>query len=431
MPRTWFLAFSIVTALALAPAARTQSHPDAKIGAIHFKGLKRFTAAQLLPVIKVSVGSNFDPYRLEVATRDLGATGAFEQVRYGYHPENGAVTVDFIVKETAQFRRCTFDNFPFASTDEINAYIRTKVPLYDGAAPDAGSMLDDIGSALQSFAASRGITATVEHISYGQLGSPNLEYLFRLSSPAIKIAAVHFTGIEAISESDLRREASPLTGRDYSVVSCREFARTVFVPFYRERGFLQVKLGESTAHALDRKPGADSYDIQVEYPVTEGLLYRWDGALWHGNQSLTADQLSSLVELKSGDVANSKKIDSSWETVNKEYSKHGYIRAQLHADPNFDDAARKVQYQATIVEGPQFRMGTFTAQNFPAGIAEKLQSRWKLKSGEIYDASYLTDFFKKELGPALSNSGLKNPKITSNSVPNTAQLTVDVLLRLQ
>ena len=431
MLRTFLLACFIVTAVPLTPAAYSQSHADAKIGAIHFKGLKRFTAAQLMPIVKIPVGSNFDPYRLEVATHDLGATGAFEEVRYGYRPENGAVTVDFIVKEAAQFRRCTFDNFPFATTDEINAYIRGKVPLYDGSAPDGGSMLDDIGAALQSFAASRGITSTVDHISYQRLGSPDLEYVFRVSGPTIKIASVHFTGTQSVPESDLINEAKPLAGRDYSLVSCREFARTVFAPFYRERGFLQVKIADAIAKLPDAKPSADSYDVQVEYPVTEGLLYRWDGTLWQGNQSLTTDQLSSLVELKSGDVANSKKIDSSWEAISKEYSRHGYIRAQLRPSPIFDDAARKVQYQVTVAEGQQFHMGTFTAQGFPPGIAEKLQSRWKLKPGEIYDATYLNDFFKKELGPALSNSGLKNPKINSNTTPNTAQLSVDVLLLLQ
>jgi hypothetical protein len=56
-----------------------------------------------LPIIKIPVGSNFDQYRLEAGTYDLGATGVFEEVRCAYRLENGAVKVDFIFKENAQF----------------------------------------------------------------------------------------------------------------------------------------------------------------------------------------------------------------------------------------------------------------------------------------------------------------------------------------
>ena len=240
--------------------------------------------------------------------------------------------MDLLLKETSRFRRCTFDNFPFATDDEIQNYIRDRVPLYDGSAPDSGSILDDVSSALESLAKARGISATVERISHGALGGAGLEYLFRLAGPTIKIARVQFNGTQGIPESELLREAGPLRGRDYSVVGCREFARSVFVPYYRERGFLKAKVGESSARPLQRQEGSDSCEVQVEFPVTEGSVYVWDGAQWQGNHFLPADQLTALVALKSGDVANDKKIDASWEDVAE-----GIFPARLHRDPNKPD----------------------------------------------------------------------------------------------
>src|SRR5262249_47102845 len=155
-------------------------------------------------------------------------TGAFEEVRYSYRPENGAVTVDFLVKEATHFRHCIFDNFPFATTEEILAYVQRKVPLFDGAVPDGGSIMDDVGEALLALANSQGVRASVEHTVFGTLGSGNFEYLFKLSGPAIKIRSVRFSALAQIPEADLLREAKPLLAREFSVVECRLFGARVF-----------------------------------------------------------------------------------------------------------------------------------------------------------------------------------------------------------
>jgi outer membrane protein insertion porin family len=402
-----------------------------KIGAVRVKGLAHFKEAQVFPILKISAGAPFSQAALDAATQALGDTGAFEEVRYSYRPENGAVAVDFLVKEAAKFRRCLFDNFPFASSAQIVAFVQRQVPLFDGSAPDTGSILDDVDTALVNFAKSRGISATVQHMRYTKLGSGDLESVFRLSGPAIRISSVHFSGGQAIAESALIREAQPLLGRDFSVVNCREFGANVFLPYYTERGFLKVKLADATGEVLQPAGGADSFNVQVNYPVAEGSVYVWDGAQWQGNQTLSPDQLTALLQLKPGDIANSKKIESSWEAIAKEYGKHGYIRLLLRPAPVFDDAARKVQFHAQIVEGDQYRMGLFSAQGFPAGAAEKLQSRWKLKPGDVFDASYANEFVSKEVGAFIPRSGSKPARVTTPESVDTVQHTVSVTLRLE
>ena len=413
----------------LPPAAAPQVAP--KIGAVHVKGLSRFKEAQVFPILKISPGSPFDQSALLTATQALGETGAFEEVRYSYRPENGAVTVDFLVKETAKFRRCLFDNFPFASSAEIVAYVQRKVPLFDGSAPDTGSMLEEVDWVLADFAKSRGVSATVQHQPYTRLGSSDLEYVFRLSGASIKISAVHFTGNQAIAEPDLLREAQPLVGRDFSLVSCREFGVNVFVPYYTERGFLKVKLADATSEIVQASTAADSFNIRVAYPVTEGLVYLWDGAQWQGNLALEPDQLNSLSQLKPGDVANSRKIEATWEAIAKEYGKRGYIRLRLKPTPVFDDAARKVQFHTEVVEGDQYRMGVFTTEGFPAEATEKLLSRWKLKPGDIFDSSYPNAFLSREAGAFVPRSGSKPPKITMPESLDSVAHTVNVTLRLE
>jgi outer membrane protein assembly factor BamA len=207
---------SLLIAIAAAAPALAQSRPDSKISAVHCKGLKRFTESQVLPLLNLPPGSPFDAALLETATQTLAATGAFAEVRYSYRPVSGGIAVEFQIKESVRFRRCTFDNFPFASDKEIRAFIAGKVPLYNGFAPDSGNMLDAISTSLEALANSKGISATVTHLPYSKLGTGDFEYLFKLSGPSIKIANIRFTGAQSVPESELLREAKPLLGRDYS-----------------------------------------------------------------------------------------------------------------------------------------------------------------------------------------------------------------------
>src|ERR1700719_1523414 len=299
---------SLLVAAAIAAHAPAQTRLNSRISAVHCKGLKRFTESQVLPLLHLPAGSPFDPERLEAATQTLAATGAFNEVRYSYRPVNGGVVVEFQLKESVGFRRCTFDNFPFASESEIRAFITGQVPLYDGFAPDSGNTLDAISASLEALAKSKGISATVAHIPYTKLGNGDFEYLFKLSGPSIKIANIRFTGAKGVPESELLQEARPLLGRDYSDVTCREFSLESFVPYYRERGFLKVKLADPFAKLLPQN-GADAYNVEIEFPVSEGIAYLWDSAQWQGNKFLANDRLTALVALHPGNAANIKKIE--------------------------------------------------------------------------------------------------------------------------
>ena len=104
------------------------------------------------------------------------------------------------------------------------------------------------------------------------------------------------------------------------------------------------------------------------------------------------------------------------------------MQAELRPRPLYDDANRKVRFQVQIAEGQQFHMAAFSTEGFSSALAERLQSRWKLKTGEVFDASYLSDFLKKELSSALANSKGRRAKISSTLVPNQSQSTVDVVL---
>ena len=305
---------SVILPCLLLASATPQAQTSAlKLAAIHATGQKRYSEAQVVAATGLQTGQVFDPNALNAAADRLGRSGAFEEVQFRYHPEGGQMAVEFTVKEAPKFHRCAFDNFVWFSAQELEDHLRKEVPLYDVLAPESGDLLNEIVVSLQRLLQSHGITAQVEHTQYGKLGSPDWEHLFTATGPSLKIQSVQFQGANGMEEAVLHHEALQLVGRSFSIVACRAYAAAAFVPLYRERGYLRVQIGNASAQVLKHANGTNEFEIQVTYPVTEGMAYDWERVEWSGNRVLAPADLDEAFGMERGSLADGKKIDLGWE----------------------------------------------------------------------------------------------------------------------
>jgi len=143
--------------------------------------------------------------------------------------------------------------------------------------------------------------------------------------------------------------------------------------------------------------------------------------------------------MKSGERANGLKIDAGMMSVQKLYGKKGFLTARLANEPVFDDAIKRVAYRISVTEGPQYRMGTLTITGLSESEANRLKEKWKLRQGEIFDASYLEEFGKKGIREYLENAfregriqpGSRPSNIQSSIKPNKQTLIVDVVFEFK
>ncbi len=423
-------AFSAAVGCPFPAALATQSKSPPFIGAIHSSGQKRFSEGQVIAASGLRTDQIFDVKAIEAATQNLGQSGAFEEVQFKYRPDNGKMSVEFVVKEAARFHRCTYDNFVWASTKEIEEFVRGEVPLFDGYAPESGNLPGEIASSLERFLQQRGIAGHVERMQFARsIGDPKWEHLYSVNGPIVRVQSVVFLGVNGIDEGLLRKEAKSLVGRNYSFVEFRRYAEASFVPVYRERGFLRVNVGSPAANPVRQSQDSNEFAIQVTYPVEEGVAYDWEAAKWSGNQVERSADLDALLGMKHGERANGKKLDAGLEAIQAAYGKKGYLEARLTPEVVYDEVGHKVEYQVPVTEGPQYRMGEFSISSVPAAVS--LKSKWRLKAGDVYDASYLMEFMKTQLSPALAVSGGRPPKIQTSIQPDRTAHTVDILIQVQ
>jgi len=419
---------SCLLLLTLAPRAMSQG--ARRIARIEFEGLHNLTAENVIAMTGLKVGDSFSVAALDSAAQHLVDSGLFKNVGYRTRTAGAAITITFQVEELKSNNSpVVFDNFIWFSDEELNTAVKGVLPSFNGSVPDTGNTTELIRQALQELVSARKLPGTVEY-SLTETG-----HVYRIGGITLPLCTLHFPGAQDVSEEKLGATMRSQTDPNYSRTAATAFPGYGLYPLYYELGHLRATFGAPIA-----KPDASGKcenGVDLTIPVTEGFVYTWATSQWSGNQALSPTQLDAALGMKNGEVANGKKFDKGKNEVGKAYGKQGYIQAHLNSTPEFDDAARQVTFKIGVNEGPQFHMGTIDFKGFSETDRNSLIQSWKLKSGDVYDASYVDRFYREDakavLSPIFQQRRAENRPVAldTQSHPNRKSLTVDVVIELK
>lgn len=431
----------LIALLVFASSAYGQQPTPAKsfrLSSIEVKGLQRYSKEQAIAASGLQIGQRVDIATLDAAGERLASSGLFTNVSYRLHTNGGEATVTFEVEEAkgAGFP-VVFDNFVWFTDEEIVSAVRRELPSFDGTAPESTGVINSITKALQQLLRERKIAGEVDYTPSADPAGRNVRHVFSVKGANIKICTLHFPGAANVQESDLVKKSKPLFEEEYSREFVSAFAIANLIPLYRERGHLRASFQSPAA-----KIEADSNSckgVSIALPVEEGISYSWDKSEWAGNNAFSTQELEAALGMKSGERANGLKIDAGMMSVQKLYGKKGFLTARLNDEAVFDDAGKRVAYRISVTEGPQYRMGTLTITGLSESEANRLKEKWKLRQGEIFDASYLEEFGKKGIREYLENAfregriqpGSRPSNIQSSIKPNKQTLIVDVVFEFK
>lgn len=423
-----FFVFITVTAFTAAAQERRV------IGRIEFEGLQQIPSDEALATSGLKPGQPFKVEEVDAAAQRLLDSGIFKQIGYRTRTAGNKVTITFQVEEaTSGDSPVIFDNFIWFTEEQLMDAVRREVPSFAGHAPNAGKTPEAITRALQQLLAEQKIAGKVEYLASQNLSGRMLGHVFSVTGIKMPICTIHFPGAKNVSEEKLSATAKELSDADYSSELVRGFAGMKLFALYREVGQLRAKFATPVG-----KPDSKCKDgVDVTIPVEEGLIYSWDRTDWSGMNALTGDQLSGILDVKEGDVANGLKFDKGVMAVMKAYGRQGYLDVRVRPTPEFDDSAQKVSYKIEVREGPQYRMGSLLFKGLTERDAKGLRDAWRLRRGEVFDQGYLDEFFKNDSRNTMQRLfeerravGKPPPQLDVKLNPNKETLTVDVTLEL-
>ena len=413
----------------LLPARAAHAMPqDAKdrLASVAVVGSSRFRSEEIAPATGLRVGSEISREDLQKAADALAQLGWFTGVQYRFASGAKGVEAEFRVTD-APAVPVAFDNFPWFTDSELTAAVKGSVALFDGTAPEHGTVIDAMGDAIATLLAKRGVQASVSHELVAALGGERVQE-FRAEGASVNIAGVEFTDALAQTDRGIQTRLADLIGKPFSRRAIELFEFEQVRPIYLEHAFLRARFGPPRAKVASA-PGGTT--VTVVAPVEPGAAYLWNGATWSGNSSIPPAELAALAPLKPGDLADGMKIEGAWQNVRDAYTRRGYLDAKVSPVAQFDDAAKSVRYAVSVTEGPQYHMGKLVLTGLSAEGERRIRAAWKIPPGAVFDKSVFEGFLDAGVKQAFFGLPFHYERIGRFLQQNPQSGSVDVMLDFQ
>jgi outer membrane protein insertion porin family len=163
--------------------------------------------------------------------------------------------------------------------------------------------------------------------------------------------------------------------------------------------------------------------VDVYFAITPGQQYKLKAVEWSGNHEFPTDTLQKMVRAQPGEAVNMIRIDDNLKDVQKLYGSHGYVTATIAANAVFDDANSTAIIRLDVKEGFLYHMGELEFRGLDNSLTAKLRNAWKIRPGEVYDSTYLSEYL-----PAAQKLLPRNFDwdVSSHVTANQRDKTVDV-----
>lgn len=402
---------------------------ERRLLSISVTGSKRFAQDAIAAASGLQIGAVVIEDDLKKASRRLGDTGAFSDVGYTFSYSAEGTKVVFQVTDTEKFVPAHFEDFVWFSDADILRRIKQSTPLFDGSLPLSGNMADQVSDTLQAMLVENAIPGQVEYLREGPGDGPVQSIVYKVSNILITVRNIEFTGAGMEEQPGLEEGAKNLPEREYSRTRLETFAQHQLLSVFHAHGYLKASFGEPEPKVV-KQPAAESDEgarnqtlVDVTFAVTPGQQYKLKSLEWSGNRAFPTEVLQKMVRARVGQPANTVLLSDNLKDVQKLYGSRGYVTTTVKADASYDDAAKTVAIVLNVTEGAVYHMGDLEFRGLDNSLTAKLRNAWKIRPGEVYDATYLSEYLpqaRKLLPPSLDWD------VSSHVTANVREKTVDI-----
>lgn len=374
----------IVVCLVLAQTAGAQNYLAKQIV---FAGT---TAAQseLLAVAGLKPGSTLTQQDMQAAAQKLIDSGAFSDVRFAFDGQQLLYTL-----KPAELQPVSYVNFPWWNEAALNAAVAAKVPLFHGSVAPESPMQQAVANALEAMLSAKGIPAKVSAVPMMDLGGgPVKGVQYHIDSPAVQVGLVTFLGANPAWNPTLEAIAKAAAGQNFDGATEETLLKALTAVYHRQ-GYLKMEM-TSFAHGEPQLEGGKVL-VPVTVKVTDGPLYHLGSLQLTGDVLMKPDEFARTARLHAGDAANEDLLRATMAALATPYRQHGYLRAKIDAEPQFEDTAHTVSYTISVQPGPVFTMGDLKLINLNEQQTAEVLHYWPLHKGDVYDATVALNFLLK------------------------------------
>src|SRR5829696_643570 len=355
---------------------------------VDIQGNRRLRDEDLLYYVKTRAGDVYDPAALERDLKELLSLNFFDKTATRVITTEGArggVNVIVEVRELPIIRDLTFTGLKVVQeSDVLKAFREQRVGISKEAVYDPVKSRNAV-RILRELLASKGYPNATVDIKEEEVSATSIGLNFDIDAGnRSRIIDIDFQGNEHFKDSELTAAlvlvketgmVSRFKGQDILDLKKLEYDLQKNVRSYMfSKGYFQARIGEPEVVGLGVKrtdfipfitlplPLISSKDdtLRIVVPVTEGKVFRVGSLKVEGNSIFSEAQILSYVCLRTGDIANGKRLqDAVYEELKKVYGSQGFVLYNAEFEPDFKDNPANanegiVDVKISIDEGKQF-----------------------------------------------------------------------------
>ncbi|HLP15202.1 MAG TPA: outer membrane protein assembly factor BamA [Bacteroidota bacterium] len=207
-----------------------------------------------------------------------------------------------------------------------------------------------------------------------------------------RLERIEYTGLDAVSESDLQKKLSIVRGQIVSPQEINKIERTI-KKAYEEEGYLQTDI----KHEIEVSPDTSAHGkVILHINVDEGPDAHIGSIVFFGNKAFDASDLKGAMDdthekvwwkFWRGSKLDRKKYAEDKKKIVQFYKKNGYRDAELMSDSmSYDKNTNKLTLRLYVYEGPQYKVRNIVWEGNTVFRKEALSERLGIVHGEVYNA---------------------------------------------
>ncbi len=381
-----FAALTSLSVFALAGSLHAQDFEGKNISnvVIRFNGPKTVDEARLRNLMTSKSGSQYRSENLDNDIKSLYESGLVDDVRFLAEPQGGGVVLIAEVTTRPQLDGVGFVGNTIFSDQKLAKETKLK----------AGGTLSDeeileARRNLEKYYQGYGYPdVTVSHRTQAssQPGHSDLVFVIDEGSKN-EIRKIHFEGIQAMSDPELRKEMetkekgwfSWLTksGRFDSSQLDKDLDK--ILDYYRSKGYLRV-----SSPGIRRVPLEDGR-VDLFIPIVEGDKYTVAGVGFGKMTIFKPEELYPSLTLNGNDAYSSKKMRADITTIRSFYGSRGYADALVTPDIR-DAGPNRVNITYRVTEGAKFRVGRVNIAGNTKTKDKVIRREIPLQPGDMFNS---------------------------------------------
>ncbi|MDE3104321.1 MAG: hypothetical protein KGK08_04015 [Acidobacteriota bacterium] len=378
-----------------ATAKPPTTRPPDTIHSLDFRGAPAYAASALQQLSGLHPGEQITQKGLAAAADRLVNSGYFANVEAEFTGTAPALEVVFTLKpeDPAGFLRVSLENFVWWQPEELRRALTSRLPLYQGALPEAGPPQQALQDALQQLLQQRGIHATVvSELIAPYPGQPWRIAAFRMESPTMTLHSVTLHGDSAAFAAQLQQVTSDLLDKPYNEGITSASLQSRILQVYRAAGYQAATITRLERHVTATPP----YQVDADVTLDEGTLYRVAAVHWAGSAVLSTQAFVTAAALHPGDIATQAAVSQATTVLDTAYRGQGYMDVSIDPVPTLDSARHTVTFDFAVQPGVQYHLHTFQCHGLSPEQQQELNATFPVRPGQIYDANAIDAYLKND-----------------------------------